>query len=82
MAIKATVHGAAKKEAVKEVSLRLVENELGVDLVAVDNKGEVIKNGCVLRILNSGMLVRVPALSKDLGMQLNEKGQILMKKTI
>lgn len=68
-----------KKADEPELQLDLVNDDLGAALVAVDKDGNPIKGGAIVRILNNGMLVRVPALSDKLGLQLNKKGQILEK---
>jgi hypothetical protein len=75
MAIK--VHG---EKSIPEVSLKLASDAEGVVVMAVDAEGKEIKGGNILRITNDGMLVRIPHLSKNIGVKLNKLNQILMKK--
>jgi len=75
MAIK--VHG---EKSVPEISLKLMGDSEGVVVMAVDGEGKEIKGGNILRITNDGMLVRIPYLSKNIGVKLNKLNQILMKK--
>lgn len=80
--LKLKVHGVedAKPEAV--ISLKLASDAEGVVVLAVDDKGKAIEGGNLLRITNDGMLVRIPHLSKKIGVKLNKLNQILMKKIV
>jgi hypothetical protein len=75
MAIK--VHGDKSSP---DLNLKLVSDSDGVVVMAVDAEGKEIKGGNILRITNDGMLVRIPHLSKSIGVKLNKLNQILMKK--
>ena len=62
-----------------ELHLKLLKDDLGAVIAAVDKDGNPMKGGSIVRILNNGTMVRVPALSDKLGLKLNPKGQILEK---
>ena len=76
--MKLVIHG--EKEANEpELNLKLLKDEAGVVVHAVDKKGDLIPGGAIVRIFNNGSIVRPPGLPETLGLQLNPKGQILEK---
>lgn len=70
-----------KEEAIeKEVYFKLIEDGLGIKLVACNSKGREIFDGNILRITTSGELSLYNYINPEIGLQLDSKGQIVIEK--
>jgi hypothetical protein len=65
-----------EQEKEKEVILKLEEWSDGIVLIAVDEDGNKVVRGKLLRLQNNGMIHLYRAIDTDLGFQLDSKGRI------
>lgn len=66
-----------EKEAEKVVTLKLIPDEAeGVDICAVDEKGDVLRKGYIATFKPDGTLTLHSCINPDIGLALDDKGRI------
>jgi len=78
-----SIYGRAKSKSEKgNTTLALVANSKrgGVSVVAVDDKGAIMKNGWLVTFCGDGKIYRHKKVDKALGFALKNKSAVLMKK--